>query len=205
MFTSTILIAFHCNTVRQTCTSIPISQKKRQIQRGPQSSMVIGWWNSRSEAETWIHKTGNPSLCLWCHTAVPELWQSLKPYSYAGRNEVGMILKWFKSDVPTASVITEISLNLPCRALTFRVHISVEGPILVHPVWDYLDMKAGKHGPALCLRTTPWGCSHPLESRNRAQVMLRLQVINTNELMSNFTTDQQNSALEAYRFVNLIS
>lgn len=47
---------------------------------GPQSSMVIGWRNSRSEAETWIHKTGNPSLCLWCHTAV---LSSVKPYSYA--------------------------------------------------------------------------------------------------------------------------
>lgn len=89
--------------------------------------------------------------------------------------------------------------------LTFRVHISVEGPIPVHPIWDYLDMKAGKHGPASCLRITPRGCSHPLESKSRAQVMLRLQVINTNELMSNFTTDQQDSALKGYRSVNLIS
>lgn len=44
--------------------------------------------------------------------AVPELWQSLKPYSYAVRNEVGMPSKWFKSDVPTASVITEKSYFL---------------------------------------------------------------------------------------------
>lgn len=44
--------------------------------------------------------------------AVPELGQSLKPYSYAIRNEVGMILKWFKSDMPTASVITEKSYFL---------------------------------------------------------------------------------------------
>ena len=154
------------------------------------SSVIHGNRLVKQQKWSWnLDTQDRKPLALWCHMAVPELWQSLKPYSYAGRNEVGMILKWFKSDVPTASVITEkISLNLPCRTQTFRVYISVEGPILVHPIWDYLDMKAGKHGPALCLRITPWGCSHPLESRSWAQVMLRLQVINTNELISNFLT-----------------
>lgn len=68
--------------------------------------------NCRSEIQTWIPKIGTPLLCLWCHMAVPGLWQSLKPYSYAVRNEVGMLSKWFKSDVPTASVITEKSYFL---------------------------------------------------------------------------------------------
>lgn len=184
-----------------------VTEEETEIQRGPQSSMVIGWWNSRSEVETWIHKIRNPSLCLWCHTAVPELWQSLKPYSYAGRNEMVMILKWFKSDMPTASVITEKTYFLESTLqnadfqgshLCWRARSGT-------PCLGLSRHESGKHGPALWLRITPWGCSHPLESRSRAQVMLRLQVINTNELMSNFTTYQQDSALKAYRFVNLIS
>lgn len=59
--------------------------------------------NRRGWAQTWIRVIGNPMLCPWSHVAMPKLWQSLKPYSYACRKEVGMILKVCRSDTPAVT------------------------------------------------------------------------------------------------------